>query len=177
MGSLKRKEAPGGDNPSKKAKSSKNAQPSKRIATKGDAPTRNGVDTKKRKTDADTVAAAPNRLVSVLKDDEPMLPRGGASVLTPLEQKQIQIQARADAIAEDEFDTTEKTKTKAKKLRRKESKASILDGSAKGKAKNSVDEDGVKIESLNFKVGAFFILSFSSLRMPWNRILTPYSAW
>ncbi|KAL2753269.1 hypothetical protein ACRALDRAFT_1083063 [Sodiomyces alcalophilus JCM 7366] len=139
MGSLKRKEAPGVDIPSKKAKSSKSTRPSKRDATKDDAPTHNGPD----------IVPAANSLVSILKDDEPMFPRGGGSVLTPLEQKQIQMQARADALAEDEFDTSE-TKTQAKKLRRKQSKASELGGKTKGKGKDAADED-VKIESLNYK--------------------------
>ncbi|ROT38446.1 rRNA biogenesis protein RRP5 [Sodiomyces alkalinus F11] len=151
MGSLKRKEAPGGDNPPKKAKPSKDTRPSKRDATKEDAATRNGVDTKKRKTDTVAVTTAPKTVVSLLKDEEPLFPRGGASVLTPLEHKQIQMQAKADALAEDEFDTTEHTKAKTKKLRRRESKAFDLDDSKKGKSKGFADEDAVRVESLNFK--------------------------
>ena len=38
--------------------------------------------------------------VSVLRGEEPAFPRGGASVLTPLEHKQIQIQAKQDVLFE-----------------------------------------------------------------------------
>ncbi|KAL8686142.1 MAG: hypothetical protein Q9218_007316, partial [Villophora microphyllina] len=40
--------------------------------------------------------------VAVLPKEEPSFPRGGASVLTPLEQKQIQIQAKNDVLFEQE---------------------------------------------------------------------------
>ena len=37
---------------------------------------------------------------SILKEEEPSFPRGGASVLTPLEYKQIQIRAKKDVLFE-----------------------------------------------------------------------------
>lgn len=40
--------------------------------------------------------------IAVLPKEEPSFPRGGASVLTPLEQKQIQVQARNDVLFEQE---------------------------------------------------------------------------
>ncbi|KAI4197457.1 MAG: hypothetical protein LQ350_005896 [Teloschistes chrysophthalmus] len=40
--------------------------------------------------------------IAVLPTEEPSFPRGGASVLTPLEQKQIQIQAKNDVLFEQE---------------------------------------------------------------------------
>src|SRR5262245_6038275 len=38
--------------------------------------------------------------LSYLRDDEPSFPRGGGSILTPLERKQIQIQATQDVLFE-----------------------------------------------------------------------------
>ncbi|KAG7151473.1 rRNA biogenesis protein rrp5 like [Verticillium longisporum] len=75
-----------------------------------------------------------------------MFPRGGGSVLTPLEQKQIQLEAKADALREGEFDTEEKTKHKKEK--RRKSKLGAFEDTKK---KSSSDEDGTKIEALNYK--------------------------
>ena len=47
--------------------------------------------------------------LSVLRSEEPSFPRGGASILTPLEHKQIQIQAKQDVLFEQ---TTGKKPTK-----------------------------------------------------------------
>ncbi|PNH39385.1 hypothetical protein VD0004_g7497 [Verticillium dahliae] len=142
MGSLKRKEAPGGDIPSKKAKSSKDTRPAK--SDKPSTSTRDGADSQKR---ASSGADAPKSVISsILKDEEPMFPRGGGSVLTPLEQKQIQLEAKADALREGEFDTEEKTKHKKEK--RRKSKLGAFEDTKK---KSSSDEDGTKIEALNYK--------------------------
>ncbi|CRK35725.1 hypothetical protein BN1708_001355, partial [Verticillium longisporum] len=142
MGSLKRKEAPGGDIPSKKAKSSKDTRPAK--SNKPSTSTRDGADSQKR---ASSGADAPKSVISsILKDEEPMFPRGGGSVLTPLEQKQIQLEAKADALREGEFDTEEKTKHKKEK--RRKSKLGAFEDTKK---KSSSDEDGTKIEALNYK--------------------------
>ncbi|KAH7361569.1 rRNA biogenesis protein RRP5 [Plectosphaerella cucumerina] len=156
MGAVKRKEAPGGDNPSKKAKASKDSRPTKREQpTKFKSEDRG--DKKKTKTenegekkskavanDAPAPVLAQPSVVSVLKEEEAMFPRGGGGVLTPLEMKQIQIDAKADALKEEEelFDTEEKTKSK--KERKKKSKFDSV-------ANSSKDEDAVKIDSLNFK--------------------------
>jgi rRNA biogenesis protein RRP5 len=163
MGAVKRKEAPGGDNPSKKAKASKDSRPTKREQpTKFKSEDRG--DKKKTKTenegekkskavanDAPAPVLAQPSVVSVLKEEEAMFPRGGGGVLTPLEMKQIQIDAKADALKEEEelFDTEEKTKSK--KERKKKSKFDSV-------ANSSKDEDAVKIDSLNFKVCSHPIL-------------------
>ena len=88
MGAIKRK-AEQGATPSKKAKST----PSDRSA-------------KRRKSDVEQTSpakakpesAAPKP--SVFKDEEKSFPRGGASVLTPLEHKQISIKANQDVLFE-----------------------------------------------------------------------------
>ncbi|KAL4807665.1 hypothetical protein BDV18DRAFT_106733 [Aspergillus unguis] len=104
--------------------------------------------------------------LTVLKDDEPSFPRGGGSVLTPLERKQIHIKATKDVLFEQksggskkpskdsddegfdedtDMEDAEGTKSSAKK-------------SQKGKGKNKKDgkkekreKQGVKIEGLSFK--------------------------
>lgn len=135
MSTLKRKDAPGGDSPAKSAKKTREARPSKDTAGNDAKPT-----TKKPK------AANATPVVSVLKDEEPMFPRGGGSVLTPLEHKQIQLEAKADA-REEEFNTS------GKALKKKKRKAT-LEKSEKGKKGVAVEdeEDSIKVESLNFKV-------------------------
>ena len=105
-------------------------------------------------------SAAPK--LSVLKEEEPAFPRGGASVLTPLEHKQIQIQAKQDVLFEQatgrkamrsEFededndeDMPDQPSAPIPKTRRKSKKD-------KQSGKNGViEEAGVRIEGLSYKV-------------------------
>lgn len=106
--------------------------------------------------------------LSVLRDDEPSFPRGGASVLTPLERKQIQIQATKDVLFEqkgskgskkstrqtdDENDDEDEdvemedddTAAPAKKSRKKKTKGKKSEDKEKS-------EKTVRIEPLSFKV-------------------------
>ncbi|KAL6890947.1 hypothetical protein GGI43DRAFT_210794 [Trichoderma evansii] len=141
MSTLKRKDAPGGNPPPKSAKNFKEARP-----TKKETPAKDAKPAAKahRKSDAATEERAKAPIVSVLKDDEPVFPRGGGSVLTPLEQKKIQMEAKADAIREEEFETSASAKPQKKKVKK---------SAAKGdkKTEKKADEDTIKIESLNFK--------------------------
>lgn len=140
MSTLKRKDAPGGNPPPKSAKNSKEARP-----TKKEAPAKDAKPAAKahRKSDGATEERSKAPMISVLKDDEPVFPRGGGSVLTPLEQKKIQMEAKADAIREEEFETGAKTQ-------KKKTKKPAVKGDKKTDKK--AEEDTVKIESLNFKV-------------------------
>jgi rRNA biogenesis protein RRP5 len=45
--------------------------------------------------------------LSVVRDDEPVFPRGGGNVLTPLERKQIQVQATRDVLFKESGGSTE----------------------------------------------------------------------
>ncbi|KEY69053.1 hypothetical protein S7711_03351 [Stachybotrys chartarum IBT 7711] len=137
MSSLKRKDAPGGTPPSKSAKKTKEARPSKKNAA-------TDAGTTKTKTAKPSQEAAKPAVISALKDEEPMFPRGGGSVLTPLEQKQIQLEAKADAMREEEFNTGGKTLTKKKR------KVS-LKGGKKASKKGEEEEENIKVESLSFK--------------------------
>ncbi len=127
----------------------------------------------KRKLDAANENARPEkkqrpRLSStikptILEGEEPSFPRGGASILTPLEQKQIQIQAKQDVLFEqstgtkaprNEFqddendeDLPEQPNTLVAKTKRKPK------SKEKQGAKNTlVEELAVRIEGLSYKV-------------------------
>lgn len=136
MSMLKRKDAPGGERPAKSAKKSKENR-----SAVADAPSKDA----KRSTKPTSTNAGQSKssVVSVLKDEEPMFPRGGGHILTPLEQKQIHLDAKADAMREDEFDTGKKA---AKKTRTKPAAKGEKAAGAKR------DEDNVKVDSLSFKV-------------------------
>jgi hypothetical protein len=150
MGAVKRK-AEQGATPSKKAKGA----PSDRSA-------------KRRKSDVDQQSPAKAKLesaappASVFKDEEKKsFPRGGASVLTPLEHKQIQIKANQDVLFEQSGqkrpggddgegysdmgsdDDEKKSALKSKKKLIKKSKKTHESGDK---------EDMVKVESLSYKV-------------------------
>lgn len=87
-------------------------------------------------------------------DEDTVFPRGGASILTPLEHKQIQIQATQDVLFEQQDDKTRAFNSdddgdKATKRRKKTERH-------KAKSKSGlpidVEDRNVKIESLSFKV-------------------------
>ncbi|KAL5627273.1 hypothetical protein BROUX41_003426 [Berkeleyomyces rouxiae] len=149
MSALKRKEAPGaGANPpAKSAKTSKSPQNKKRTnaaAASAVASTAAGKKANAFKNKANEVAAAPAKsILSSLREEEPLFPRGGGSVLTPLEQKRIGLEAKADALAEDELLETGSKKAAPKKTRGSKK--------TKGDFKLQKDENAVKVEALNFK--------------------------
>ncbi|KAL8703814.1 MAG: hypothetical protein Q9201_003009 [Fulgogasparrea decipioides] len=104
--------------------------------------------------------AGPN--LTLLPKEEPSFPRGGASVLTPLEQKQIQIQAKNDVLFEqstgkkasrdeygtegDEGDVLDENEISSAKVKRNTKR--------KGKLNNAevvAKEKTVRIEGLSYK--------------------------
>ncbi|PWY72232.1 nucleic acid-binding protein [Aspergillus sclerotioniger CBS 115572] len=117
----------------------------------------------KSKPDAESAPKASE--LSVLRDDEPSFPRGGGSVLTPLERKQIQIQATKDVLFEqkgarpssgnfgddgleddtDMEDAGDATSAGAKKDRKRKTKGK------KTTEQDTSESKGVRIEGLNFK--------------------------
>ena len=99
----------------------------------------------------------------LLREEEPAFPRGGAHVLTPLEQKQIQIQAKQDVLFEqsigkqasrydsdDEPEEDEGAQRPAASSRKALRKSVSTGG--KFKTKNLVEDRGVRIEGLSYKV-------------------------
>ncbi|KAI1406599.1 nucleic acid-binding protein [Hypoxylon fuscum] len=139
MSSLKRKNAPEASSTIKPAKVHGESRPSKR--TKSDkASTKNDA-----KANSDLKPASAST-ISRLKEEEPLFPRGGGSILTPLEHKQISIQAKQDVLFEQESGQGVKKSDRASK-RQKKSRAS-----KDGKSGKVVEgEETAKIESLNYK--------------------------
>ncbi|KAF7175532.1 hypothetical protein CNMCM7691_009097 [Aspergillus felis] len=135
-------------------------QPQKRVRVGG---AEQGKDQKKQRTTESASDAKPTEL-TVLRDDEPSFPRGGGSVLTPLEKKQIHIQATKDVLFEQkgskkssdnfavgdddediEMDDAEDNATSAKQSRKRKTK------SKKRAEQEANEKKGVRIEGLNFK--------------------------
>jgi rRNA biogenesis protein RRP5 len=92
--------------------------------------------------------------ISKVKDEEVAFPRGGASLLTPLEHKQIQIEATRDVLFEQGANSksdeaggngapAEKKKHKLKKVKGK---------GKKGSEAAEVEEEHVRIEGLSYTV-------------------------
>ncbi|KAH8162095.1 hypothetical protein CIB48_g6153 [Xylaria polymorpha] len=135
MSSLKRKDAPGGAPAAKSPKRSKSDKPQSKSNANSSQPT---------KTSQQKPASAAG--VSRLKEEEPLFPRGGGSILSPLEHRQISIQAKQDVLFEQA--SSQKDKKTDQSVKRKKSKAS------KSKPSNGSRpaEDGVRIESLNYQI-------------------------
>ncbi|KAL8859953.1 MAG: hypothetical protein Q9178_003501 [Gyalolechia marmorata] len=125
----------------------------------------------KRKTGSENDYARPTKkqkpsksvpTTAVVRHEEPSFPRGGASVLTPLEKKQIQIQAKNDVLFEqetgkkapknefvnedDEPDAVSHTEQQSSKAKRKSKVKSKL-----STARLESEEKGVRIEGLSYK--------------------------
>jgi rRNA biogenesis protein RRP5 len=137
MSTLKRKGAPSGN-------ASKKDSPSKKV--KSEKPVDKTPDKKASKSIDKTPSSAPS--IARVKQEEPLFPRGGGSVLTPLEHKQITIQAKQDALFEEE--SGKATKKGEKDTKKKKRKSSAKD--VKKADKPAHDPDAVKIEGLNYKV-------------------------
>ncbi|KAI5279635.1 rRNA biogenesis protein rrp5, partial [Ascosphaera acerosa] len=112
---FKRKESTRDENPKKRAKVTSTdkkeqedaARPGKRVAKEA-----NG----SAKTHGSATAAPALSTITIREDEETPFPRGGASVLTPLEQKQISLQAKKDVLFEQTHGKSQsKSKGKSKK--------------------------------------------------------------
>lgn len=101
--------------------------------------------TPSKKANKKTPSGAP-AIATIKKDEEPIFPRGGGSVLTPLEHKQITIEAKRDALFEEESGgkPSKKEDKESKKRKRKSKEKDIV--------KPVRDENAVRIEGLNYKV-------------------------
>lgn len=114
-------------------------------------------------TSKETTTRQPDTAVSILRDEESSFPRGGGSVLTPLERKQIQIQATRDVLFEQKrsgkpvggFD--DDASDADVDMQDEGEKPAITKKSRKSKNKKSRDteqkaKEGVRVEGLSFKV-------------------------
>lgn len=127
------------------------------IKRKNDDVSENARAEKKHKTSTST------QKLSVLRQEEPAFPRGGASILTPLEHKQIQIQAKQDVLfeqntgrkaARNEFEDEENDEDMPGQpsglLKKSKSKSKPRD--KRSKVKDATEEAAVRIEGLSYKV-------------------------
>lgn len=103
--------------------------------------------------------------VSILREEEPAFPRGGASILTPLEHKRIQIQAKQDVLfeqstgkkaAQNEFEDEENDEDVPDQLcgpiEKSKSKSKSKPRDNKGKKNGGVEKAALRIEGLSYKV-------------------------
>ncbi|CAK3974397.1 rRNA biogenesis RRP5 [Lecanosticta acicola] len=78
-------------------------RPSKKVKESGKEPSGDNKSTGDKKAKKSQEAdAQPKALKSILQQEERAFPRGGGSVLTPLEHKQIKLQAENDALLEEQ---------------------------------------------------------------------------
>ena len=126
----------------------------------------------KRKNDAAPESVQPEKKhkpsnstqkLPILRAEEPAFPRGGASILTPLEHKQIQIQAKQDVLfeqstgkkrsrnnVEDEENDEDNRDQISGPIKKSKSKLKPRD--KKSKKNGAVEEAAVRIEGLSYKV-------------------------
>ncbi|KAI1213449.1 nucleic acid-binding protein [Annulohypoxylon truncatum] len=138
MSSLKRKDAPGASSSSKAPKAQSDSRPSKRSKSEKTSAKDDTKSSSKSKS-------AKSSAVSRLKEEEPLFPRGGGSVLTPLEHKQISIQAKQDVLFEQESGQGAKKPDRVPKKK----KVKVSKDGKSGKFLQ--DDESAKIESLNYK--------------------------
>lgn len=150
MGAQKRKEGPGGAPVNKSTQPASESRPSKRPKSNDAGNNKAGAKGKQGNKSDKPAPPAPSAPAtsSLLKEEEPMFPRGGASVLTPLEYKQIQVQAKNDALFEEQSGKAAGKKGEKEGKQQKKSKKRSKGDDTPAKP----DEDAVKVESLNFKV-------------------------
>lgn len=102
---------------------------------------------------------APN--ISKLRDEDVPFPRGGASVLTPLEHKQIQIDATRDVLFEQQSGKSSRVESDGHDhtaIQPAKKKVKTRGKNKKGEEVSALEEDVVKIEGLSYAVRQFFCL-------------------
>lgn len=164
MASVKRKGNAPDDSGVRQSKKRVKVDPGKDAKAGKKDSTVNGTagEDRNKKPKTETSSAPRAATVSVLRDEAPAFPRGGNSVLTPLERKQIQIQATRDVLFEqkgaqggelpDADSDYEKEEDAGKEVSVKTSKKKHKTKKSKKSAEESAKPEGPKIESLSFKV-------------------------
>jgi rRNA biogenesis protein RRP5 len=124
----------------------------------------------KSKDDIEKKASAPKTphasKLSSLREEEISFPRGGASILTPLEHKQIQIDATRDALFEtsvpkgikakrvtEDYDSGDEMNENEPEVAGKKRKRTKKTKKTTGEVEKA--EDAVRIEGLSYKVCIF----------------------
>lgn len=128
---------------------------SKKTSESDDRPSKRPRAEEKEGKSTSTTKVPPATKISRVREEEVAFPRGGASVLTPLEHKQIQIDATRDVLFEqygaksskpdgEDQEGADATKVKKKSKGKGKSKKAAHD--------SEVEEETVKIEGLSYKV-------------------------
>lgn len=154
MASVKRK-AVTDERPPKKAKSGKADDFDKKAGKKGDA--KAGKPAKAQ--DADSGERRP-AIKSVLQQEERSFPRGGASVLTPIEQKQIEARAERDVLFEQQTGQKPTRNEGDEDFFGDEAEDEAPTQKSKNKAKATKKDSGLKIGGSGIKIQS---LSYKSL--------------
>lgn len=92
--------------------------------------------------------------ISKIREEDAPFPRGGASLLTPLEHKQIQIEATRDVLFEQQGAKSKNPNANDDdgQTVRKQKKSKSKKKSRKGTEATEQEEEAVKIEGLSYKV-------------------------
>ena len=94
--------------------------------------------------------------ISQVRDEDAAFPRGGASLLTPLEHKQIQIEATRDVLFEQGTKSSKVDEAgedgESAKMRKHKTKSKDKGRGKKGQEATEADEEDVRIEGLSYKV-------------------------
>ncbi len=100
--------------------------------------------------------------ISKIRDEDVAFPRGGASILTPLEHKQIQIEATRDVLFEQGAKTSNTNEGGGDRgtVQRKKQKAQSKGKGKKGIETTEPEEDDIKIEGLSYKVSSRLHINF-----------------
>ena len=102
--------------------------------------------------------------ISKVREEEVAFPRGGASILTPLEHKQIQIEATRDVLFEQQGAKSTEPDTEGgdgetiRKVKKTKSKGK----GKKGTTQTEPKEESVTVEGLSYKVRSFSYLRNNS---------------
>jgi rRNA biogenesis protein RRP5 len=156
MASVKRKTGPTNESFVRSKKHTDNdGPPSKRLRQEDAGARVSKGDRDNRPILSSATLQAPK--VSKLKGEEIAFPRGGASVLTPLEHKQIHIEAKQDVLFEQQSASRDQEARKneetglvglEKSSKKRKSKAKA----SKEIHKEEAEEASIKIEGLSYKV-------------------------
>jgi rRNA biogenesis protein RRP5 len=129
------------------------------------------------KPDTDSSKSTRPVPISLLTNEQPAFPRGGASILTPIERKQIQAQATRDALKEransddlfgtihrdlddsGEDDSAEDATKRTKKKRKKVLKKRPTDGGVQ-------EAKALRIEGLSYRVSMLLSIRSLCLTLP-----------
>lgn len=136
---------------------------SRKISVNEDRPSKRARQDDNEKTKLEKPArTVPTTTIAKAREEDVAFPRGGASVLTPLEHKQIQIDATRDVLFE-------QGTAKAKALENDtvggpDASNSTKKRKPKPKGKKStnvpeVEEEKIRIEGLNYKVCDFLLVT------------------